>query len=129
MRRSRRGLLLAVVLALALSACAPAADWLRDRLDSGEGATLTFVEHGVQFDPGGATAFGVHVTLRGTDLVLLDSLDVCVVDETNRYIDCSFGRVSVPVSVHLTGHGVIGSATYTRAPDSLAWLWAYTPVE
>jgi len=122
-------LLLAVLLAAALSACTPAAGWLRDRLDSGEGATLAFVEHGVQFDPGGSTAFGVHVTLRGESLALLDSQPACEVSEDTQYIDCSLGDVTSPVTVSLTGRGVIGSATYTRAPDSLAWLWAYTPLD
>lgn len=129
MRPLRRGLLLAALVALALSACAPAADWLRDRLDSGEGATLTFIEHGVQFDPGQSTAFGVHVTLRGEGLALFDSQPACEVSEDAQYIDCSLGDVTSPVTVSLTGRGVIGSATYTRAPDSLAWLWSYTPVQ
>ncbi|MCZ2110973.1 MAG: hypothetical protein LC118_15625 [Dehalococcoidia bacterium] len=122
---------MAALLALALvaTACAPAASWLRDRLDSGEGATLTFVERGVQFDPGGATAYGVHITLRGENLEFLDGPDTCEVNDTAQYLDCSMAAVHQPVTVHLTGKGVLGSATYTRTPDSLAWLWAYTPVD
>lgn len=128
--RKPRGCLgvLALAILLALSACTPAAAWLRDRLDSGD-ATLAYVEHGVQFDPAGAAAYGVHLTLRGTDLVLIDGPESCVVDETAAYLDCSLGTVLVRVTVHLSGRGVIGSATYTRAPNSLAWLWAYTPIE
>lgn len=118
------------VLAIALSACAPAAGWLRDQLDTGGGATLTYVEGGVRFDPGSAPAFDVHVTLRASvrGIVLNGAPASCVVDETERYVDCSLGRVSVPVDVLVSGVGIIGSATYTRAAGSLAWEWAYTPV-
>lgn len=120
-----------LVTALALSACAPAAEWLRGQLDSHEGATLDFLPEGggVVFDPDGRAAYGLHITLRGTDLALSEGQDACVVSEDARYVDCDYALVTEPVVVLLSGSGVIGSAVFTRAPGSLAWVWAYTPVQ
>lgn len=120
-----------LVTALALSACAPAAEWLRDQLDSHEGATLDFLPEGggVVFDPDGRAAYGVHITLRGEGLVLADGQEECFVSEDARYVDCDYALVTSPQVVYLTGSGVIGSAAFTREPDSIAWVWAYTPVQ
>lgn len=133
-RGNTRGVLrvLALLLVtLALSACAPAAEWLRGQLDSHEGATLDFLPEGggVVFDPDGRAAYGLHITLRGTDLALSEGQGACIVSEDARYVDCDYEVVSEPVVVLLSGSGVIGSAVFTRAPGSIAWVWAYTPVQ
>ena len=123
---TRRVLALALV-ALALSACAPAAGWLRDQLDSGD-AILAYAEGGVLFDPLTAPAYQVHVTLRGEGLELVRPEGPCSVSEDARYVDCSLGTVTSPALIEVHGHGVIGSATYTREPSGISWQWAYTPM-
>lgn len=123
-----------LVLAVALSACAPAAGWIRDRLDSGD-ATLSYTEVGALFDPGTAPAYGVHVLIRGSELELkleqpaLGLEKLCNVSEERRYMDCSLGTVREPLEIRVSGKGWIGSASYTREPTGLVWLWAYTPTE
>lgn len=126
-----RRLPILLALLLLLTSCAPAAGWLRDQLDSHEGATLELVEGGVVFDPGGRAAYEVHLTLRsvGRDLVLTGDHPECAVSGDSRYLDCDFSVVLEPTVVEFTGSGVIGSANYVRQPGSLGWLWAYTPVE
>lgn len=122
--------LLLVALVVALSACVPTAEWLRDQLDTGAGATLDFVEGGVAFDPGPAVAFDVHVSLRGEGLALLEGApEACEVTPDARYIDCPFVEVREVLVIPVTGKGVLGSAKYVRQPGSLAWEWAYTPVQ
>lgn len=118
------------LLAAALTACAPAASWLRDQLDSGDAVLAYHPDGGVIFDPGAATAYQVHVTVRGADLSLpAPANPACTVDETARYVDCSLGTVTGPTPIRINGRGMIGSATYTREPAGIAWRWAYTPTQ
>lgn len=116
--------------AVTLSACVPAADWLRDQLDSGD-ATLEFTETGVAFNPGATPAYEVHITLRakGDDLQLVNNNLNCEVSDNLRYVDCDIPVAASTVRVDVTGTGYIGSATYVRVPGSIEWRWAYTPVE
>lgn len=118
------------LLLAALTACAPAASWLRDQLDSGDAILAFHPDGGIIFDPGAAPAYQVHVTVRGEDLSLPPpGHAACTVDETARYLDCSLGTVTGPVPVRIDGRRMIGSATYTREPAGIAWRWAYTPTQ
>lgn len=133
---TRRGAAAAalLVVAVALSACAPAAGWIRDRLDSGD-AVLAYTTTGVRFDPLDRPAYQTHLAIRGDELSLNPAqptpavLDECATSADAKRIDCSLGTVTAPIEIAIHGKGWIGSATYTREPTGLAWLWAYTPTE
>lgn len=123
-----RLLIAAALVALMATACTPAASWLRDQLDTGGPASLTYTEGGVTFDPGGIPAYQVHVTLRAAATIeTTDPTQPCIVTDA-RYLDCDLGTVDMPVTIKASGQGIIASAVYTRTPAGLAWEWAYTPI-
>ena len=118
----KRGRLLIVALAAALlaSACAPVATFVRDTIDTSDGATLAYVQasaetlSGVLFDPAGEVALGVILVARGTELELLAYPDGATCAASSTLIDCRLGDLSEPTAVSLAGRGVIASATYRR---------------
>lgn len=115
-----RLLILAIAAALFAGACAPVATFVRDTIDSSDGATLAYVQatpetlSGVLFDPDGRPALGVIIIARGTELELLAYPDGATCAASSTLIDCRLGDLSEPIAVSLAGRGVIASATYRR---------------
>lgn len=119
---------LIIITAMLLAACAPFGNWWLDRLDSGD-ATLNYAEGGLIFDPLEAPAYDARLSARGSELDLTTPRNDCEVSEDRQRIACELGTITAPEFVGMTGKGVIASVRYTREPDSLDWLWAYTPAQ
>lgn len=118
--------ILALALALALAGCAPFAQFARDLMDSSDGATLTYVLRdastlpGLRFDPDGRPALGVVLVATGTNLTLLAAPDgACSLDDERATLDCRLGDVREPITVNLTGAGVLANASYRREGSSV----------
>ncbi len=126
--------LLALALAVALTACLPFAQFARDLMATSDGATLSYAfrtpttDPGLRFDPGGRPALGVILDATGTNLTLLSApaTATCVLDDDRRGLNCRLGLVLEPVTVHLTGSGVLGFATYRREGISTPYR-VFTP--
>ena len=116
--------LLALAAALALSACAPVAQFARDIADTSDGATLAYLlrtpEHppGLTFDPGPEPALGAILIARGTDLEVLGIPEGVVCNATDVLVDCRFGDVLERAYVYMTGRGVLANVTYRRDGDT-----------
>jgi hypothetical protein len=121
----RRLALALALLALLATACVPVANLGRDLIDTGDGATLVYIERGLRFDPDATgdarTALGVVLVATGEALTLLSAPDgaTCTVQSADTILDCRLGDVTEPVTVHLTGRGVLASVTYRRADSTM----------
>lgn len=102
----------ALVLAVLLVGCTPVAEVVADAIERGDGATLSYVTGGLVFDPATEVARGVTVVAEGENLRLTEELKGCVVAQ--EVLKCNLGIVSEPVTIHVTGSGVLASATYRR---------------
>jgi hypothetical protein len=121
----RRGLLLAVALAVALaaSACAPVATFTRDLIERSDGATLEYVFRsddelpGLRYDPAGELALAVILVARGADLEILAIPEgaSCALNDAATIVDCRLGDRSEPVIVNLRGRNVTAWATWRRS--------------
>ena len=110
-----------LALVLVLSACQPAARFARDLLDTGDGATLSYVTQGLAFDPDGRVALGAQLVATGENLALLMAPTgvTCEVIQSGTRLDCDLGDVTEIVTVNLTGLGVLANASYRREGDSV----------
>ena len=127
-------LALALAAVIALTGCLPFAQFARDLLDSSDGATLTYVMRspetlpGLRFDPDGRPALGVVLVATGSDLTFLgvsaparDGFG-CALDDARVTLDCRLGDVTEPITVYLTGAGVLADASYRREGSSVPRL-------
>lgn len=105
---------LILVVLLFLASCAPVATVGRDLVERTDGATLTYVEQGLAFNSGEATAFGVILVARGEQLVLLAAPEGASCSIDADVLDCRLGDVTGVTTVNLTGLSVVASATYRR---------------
>lgn len=126
-----RKTLIALIAALGLfTACAPVAQVIVDAIDSSDGATLAYVERGIEFDPGPAVALGVIVRAEGGNLALLEVPDGARCTLEAERLDCRLGDRSEPVTIRITGQGVVANATWRRAGSSTVYLtFARTELE
>lgn len=123
-----RALILSLIAAVVLGACAPVANLLVDLTERSDGATLTYVLRdapggpGLAFDPDGRTARRVIVRAEGDELALLAVPDGATCTVTTTSLDCRLGDVTEVTVVNLTGLGVVANATYRRAGSSTVYL-------
>lgn len=123
----RRILPLLAIAAIALSACAPVAQFARDVLDTSDDATVSYLLRtpetlpGLAFDPGETTAFGAILVARGEELTVLGTPEGVTCTATPVLVDCRLGDRSEPTYVYLTGRGVIASVTYRRAESTTVY--------
>lgn len=119
-RAPRRLLALAAALVLALSACAPVAQFARDLVDTSDGARLSYLFRsettlpGLVFDAGPAPALGAILIARGSELEVLGIPEGVTCNATPEIVDCRLGDVTGRAFVFLTGRGVLASVTYRR---------------
>lgn len=110
-----------LALVLVLSACQPAARFARDLLDTGDGATLSYVTQGLAFDPSNRVALGAQLVATGEDLVFLMAPPgvTCEVIQDSTRMDCDLGDVIEVTTVNLTGRAVLANVSYRRTDDSV----------
>ena len=111
-------LIAALAVVLLLTSCAPAAAYLRDLTERVDGATLSYLQDGLGFDPGPKEAVGVIIVAIGEDLVLVEAPEgaSCTLDVD--LLDCRLGDVSERVAILLSGVDVVANATYRRDGSS-----------
>jgi len=114
-------LLLALTLAVGLSACVPVANVARDILERADGASVAYLVDGVGFDSGEQAARGVILLIVGDELVLVEqpTSGECTLDVD--VIDCRLGDVEGRVTVSVTGMDILASATFRRPGASTVY--------
>lgn len=113
--------LLAVVL-LVTAACAPVAQTIVDAIDNSDGATLTYVTQGIEFDPAGSLARGVVFRAEGDTLTLLGAPNHVTCSITGARLECFLGNVSEPMTINMTGTNIVANVTYRRVGSSKIYL-------
>lgn len=120
-RMALAGAVLAVG-ALLLASCAPAAQAIADAVDTSDGAVLSYVEHGVSFDPGATMARGVIIRAEGDNLAITAVPDGATCTLVTDKADCRLFDVSEPVTIGMTGKNVVSNATWRRSGSSTVFL-------
>ena len=112
-----------LLLALLVTSCAPVAGVITDLITRSDGATLSYVHQGLEFDPGEQVAVGVIVRAEGENLALLSTPDgaTCTM-VSGAQLDCRLGDVTEPVTIGLTGRGVVANASWRRSTGSSVYL-------
>ncbi|WP_157442558.1 hypothetical protein [Deinococcus misasensis] len=107
-----------------LGACAPIQQVTPNVIDStfGDEATLSFIQGGVAFDPGGKPALGAIVVLQGQGLKTLDVNSPCKSNPSNTELDCALGDVTAVQTLKLSGKDVTASVSYRRAGSNRVYL-------
>ncbi|GGJ31871.1 hypothetical protein [Deinococcus roseus] len=118
MKRALLGFLVLLV------ACAPAQQATTVVIDStfGDEATLTFVQGGLQFNPGSVPALGTIVVVQGQALKTLDASSPCKPNADSTELSCELGDVATAQTLGLSGQNVTASVSYRRTGSNRVYL-------
>lgn len=93
-----------------------------DLIENSDGATLTYVTAGLEFDPGPTAALGVIVRVDGENLGVTELPEGVTCEVEDQQLECRLGDVANPVRLGVTGGDVIANAAWRRAGANTVYV-------